>query len=96
MFRKASSALNARTKAVAGDLIQVDEVRSGGSYLSQNDFRVHFGLEGHEHADRVEIVWPSGKRETLTDLQADHFFAVKEGDGIVPRERIKPLPILKR
>jgi enediyne biosynthesis protein E4 len=89
-------ALNARVKTVAGDLVQVDEVRSGGSYLSQNDLRVHFGLGAHERIDRVEILWPSGKRETLTDLQADHFFAVKEGEGIVPRERIKPLPALRR
>ena len=88
-------ALNARVKTVAGDLVQVDEVRSGGSYLSQNDLRVHFGLGTHERADRVEILWPSGKTETLTDLQADHFFAVKEGEGIVPRERLKHVAQLR-
>jgi enediyne biosynthesis protein E4 len=89
-------ALNARVKVVAGDLVQVDEVRSGGSYLSQNDLRVHFGLGTHERVDRIEIRWPSGKTETLTDLQADHFFAVKEAEGIVPRERLKPLSPLRR
>ncbi len=54
-------ALNARVKAVAGDLVQADEVRSGGSYLSQNDVRIHFGLGTHDRLDRVEILWPSGK-----------------------------------
>jgi hypothetical protein len=83
-------ALNARLKAVAGDLVQVDEVRSGGSYLSQNDLRIHFGLGSHDRVDRVEILWPSGKTETLTNLTADRFYAVKEGEGVVPRERVRP------
>jgi len=82
-------ALNARIKAVAGDLIQVDEVRSGGSYLSQNDLRVHFGLGTHDHLDRAEIRWPSGKTETLTNLAANRFYAVKEGEGVVPREKLR-------
>jgi hypothetical protein len=86
-------ALNARIKAVAGDLIQIDEVRSGGSYLSQNDLRIHFGLGSHERLDRVDILWPSGKTETLTNLAADHFYAVKEGEGVVPRERVRPVAV---
>jgi hypothetical protein len=83
-------ALNARIKAVAGDLVQVDEVRSGGSYLSQNDLRIHFGLGSHERLDRVEILWPSGETETINNLAADRFYAVKEGEGVVPRERVRP------
>jgi hypothetical protein len=83
-------ALNARIKAVAGDLVQVDEVRSGGSYLSQNDLRIHFGLGSHERLDRVEILWPSGATETINNLAADRFYAVKEGEGVVPRERVRP------
>jgi hypothetical protein len=83
-------ALNARIKAVAGDLVQVDEVRSGGSYLSQNDLRIHFGLGSHDHLDRVEIRWPSGEAETINNLAADRFYAVKEGEGVVPRERVRP------
>jgi hypothetical protein len=82
-------ALNARIKAVAGELIQVDEVRSGGSYLSQNDLRVHFGLGAHDHLDRAEIFWPSGKTESLTNLAADRFYAVKEGEGAVPHEKLR-------
>jgi hypothetical protein len=89
-------ALNARLKAVAGDLVQVDEVRSGGSYLSQNDLRIHFGLGLHDHLDRVEILWPSGKTEILTNLAADRFYAVKEGEGVVPREKLRPAPSPRR
>jgi hypothetical protein len=77
-------ALNARLRATAGDLVQQDEVRSGGSYLSQNDLRIHFGLAGHEKVDKMEIFWPSGRVETLTNLAADRFYILKEGQGIVP------------
>jgi len=88
-------ALNARVKAVAGDLLQVDEVRSGGGYLSQNDLRVHFGLGSRDRVDRVEILWPSGKTEILNNLAADRFYAVKEGEGVLPRERIRPAAALR-
>ena len=77
-------ALNARVKATAGDLVQVDEVLSGGSYLSQHDLRIHFGLGDRRHVNKVEILWPTGKTETLTNLTADRFYHVKEGEGIVP------------
>ena len=77
-------ALNARLRATAGNLVQQDEVRSGGSYLSQSDLRIHFGLANHEKVDKLEIFWPSGKIETLTNLGADHFYLLKEGQGIVP------------
>jgi hypothetical protein len=82
-------ALNARIKATAGDLVQTGEVLSGGSYLSQNDLRIHFGLGRNERVDKVEIAWPTGKTETLTDLPADHFYYVKEDQGIIPVERNK-------
>jgi hypothetical protein len=77
-------ALNARLRATAGDLVQQDEVRSGGSYLSQSDLRIHFGLATHQKVDKLEIFWPSGRVETLTNLAADHFYVVKEGQGVLP------------
>ena len=76
-------ALNARVKATAGDLVQTGQVLSGGSYLSQHDFRIHFGLGTHDRVDKAEIVWPNGKVETLTNLAADHFYKLKEGQGVV-------------
>lgn len=83
-------ALNERVKVVAGDLAQVDEVRSGGSYLSQSDLRLHFGLGGRPQADRVEISWPSGRKQTLTNLRADRFYCLKEGSGVVSCAAIRP------
>ena len=62
---------------------QIDEVRSGGSYISQNDLRVHFGLGKVDKVDGLEIRWPSGQVDTLKDLKADQLVYVKEGQGIV-------------
>jgi hypothetical protein len=75
-------ALNARVKTTAGDLVQTGQVLSGGSYLSQHDLRIHFGLGTHDRVDKAEIVWPNGKVETLTNLAADHFYKLKEGQGV--------------
>ena len=74
-------AIGARVKVIAGTLSQVEEVHSGGSYLSQNDVRLHFGLGDATKVDRVEIRWPFGKVETLHDLAADRFYKIKEGSG---------------
>ncbi len=76
-------ALNARVRATAGDLVQTGELVSGGSYISQHDLRIHFGLGARDHIDKAEINWPNGKVETLTNLSADHFYKVKEGQGVV-------------
>jgi hypothetical protein len=80
-------ALGARVKLVSGASTQVNEVRSGASYLSQNDLPLHFGLGKAERVDRVEIRWPSGKTDVLTNLATRRFYTVKEGEGIVPPSR---------
>jgi enediyne biosynthesis protein E4 len=61
---------------------QIDEVRSGGSYISQNDLRVHFGLGKAEKVDLLEIRWPSGQVDTLKDVKPNQLIYVKEGEGI--------------
>jgi hypothetical protein len=76
-------ALNARVRATVGDLVQLGEVISGGSYLSQSDLRIHFGLGEHQHVDKAEVMWPDGKVETLVNLAADRFYFVREGAGVV-------------
>ncbi len=83
-------ALGARITLTAGGMTQTDEVRSGGSYLSQNDLRVHFGLGAATTIDRVEIHWPSGHVDTLNHLPTDHFYAVLEFKGLVGHEMIVP------
>jgi hypothetical protein len=76
------SGIGARIKCVTGDHQQTDEVRSGGSYASQNDLRVHFGLGGVTRVDRIEIRWPSGHVDVLENVQADRLIYVEEGKGI--------------
>jgi len=83
-------AIGARIKIVAGGVTQTDEIHSGGSYLSQNDLRVHFGLGSATKVESVEIRWPSGTTETLKNLAADNFYALLEGKGIVSPEQIRP------
>jgi enediyne biosynthesis protein E4 len=82
--------LNVRVKVHVGELSQMDETRSGGSYLSQSDLRLHFGLGAHLKADKVEVLWPSGAKDILTNLAADQFYCVREGTGIVPCQSIRP------
>jgi hypothetical protein len=60
----------------------VDEVRSGGSYLSQSDFRVHFGLGKAERA-AIEIRWPSGHVDRIDGVIANRIVTVREGQGVV-------------
>ncbi len=62
---------------------QIDEVRSGGSYISQNDLRVHFGIGRAEKVDLLEIRWPSGQVDTMKDIKPNQLIFVKEGSGIV-------------
>jgi len=61
---------------------QVEEVRSGGSYFSQNDLRLHFGLQSARVAS-VEIVWPSGVRDHLKELPANSLYVVQEGGKVI-------------
>jgi hypothetical protein len=72
------SAIGARVKVVTGEHEQWGEVRSGGSYLSQNDLRLHFGLGAATRADRIEIRWPSGMRQLLENQTADRVLIIKE------------------
>jgi enediyne biosynthesis protein E4 len=62
---------------------QIDEVRSGGGYLSQSDLRVHFGIGKAEKVDLIEIKWPSGAVDTLKDIKPNQVIYVKEGEGII-------------
>ena len=84
-------ALNARVRVTAGDLVQLDEVRSGGSYLSQNDLRIHFGLGAHERVDKAEVLWPDGTVETLANLTVDRFYTVRQGSGVIASKSVADL-----
>jgi len=62
--------------------VQMSEVRAGGSYLSNNDPRLHFGLADEAKMNEVKIDWPSGNSETLRDVPADFIYTIVEGEGI--------------
>ncbi len=83
-------AIGAKVKIVAGGITQSDEIRSGGSYLSQNDLRMHFGLGAASKVNSVEIRWPSGAVDNIKDLNSDQFYSILEGRAVVPREQIRP------
>lgn len=61
---------------------QRGDVLSGGSYLSSNDMRVHFGLDNADKIDAVEIHWPSGAKENVMVPGVDRIYTVAEGKGI--------------
>ena len=76
-------AIGAKVKITAGDLVQYDHVHDGGSFISGNDLRLHFGLGEHAMADSIEILWPSGKKEQLSQVPARKILTIREGRGIV-------------
>ena len=87
------AAIGARVTVKAGPLVQMDEVRGGASYISQNDLRLHFGLGANEKMNEVTIRWPNGETETLRDVPADFIYTVVEGGGITQKI---PLPVLSQ
>jgi hypothetical protein len=75
--------IGARIKVRCGELTQINEVRSGSSYLSQNDLRVHFGLGKRKTVDLLEITWPSGSVQRFENLSANRVLVIREDRGIV-------------
>jgi hypothetical protein len=86
--RSTRDAIGARIRVKAGGRTFVDEVRSGSSFISNNDMRVHFGLGAATKIDSVEIRWPSGLVETFDKVGIDKINAIKEGSG-VPADKPK-------
>jgi len=74
-------AIGAKISVHVGNRVLVDEVRSGSSYISQNDLRVHFGLGRASHLDSVEVRWPSALVERFDDLSVDAIHTLTEGTG---------------
>jgi len=72
------NAIGARIHILAGGVEQWQEVRGGGSYLSQSDFRVHFGLGATTVVDRVDVRWPNGREESWDRLASDKVHSLRE------------------
>ncbi|MGH9402676.1 MAG: CRTAC1 family protein [Terriglobia bacterium] len=82
--------VGALVKVAAGDLVQVDRVRTGCAFMSSCDMRLHFGLGVHENVDSVEVHWPSGHVDKLAHLAANQVVVVREGEGQIP-SHYKPI-----
>jgi enediyne biosynthesis protein E4 len=81
-----SDAIGARVTVVSGGEKQIDEVRSGGSFISQNDFRLHFGLGKANSAD-LSVRWTDGKNENYPGVAAGQIVTIQEAKGIVAKRR---------
>lgn len=73
--------IGAKVTVRTGDLVQIEEKKSGTSYLSQNDPRLHFGLGQRTKVDEVIIRWPSGITQRLRDLKVNQLITVVEPSG---------------
>jgi hypothetical protein len=78
--RSNRSAIGARVKLTAGGRTQYQAVQSGGSYLSQSDLRLHFGIGAASKVDRIEVQWPAGSRQSITNVAPDRVVNVREPD----------------
>ncbi len=81
--RSNRSAVGAKVTVLSGGHRRMDEVRGGGVYISQNDLRLHFGLGKAESVDQIEIRWPAGQIEKVSNVKANQWVTVKEGAGVV-------------
>ncbi|MDR3632191.1 MAG: CRTAC1 family protein [Isosphaeraceae bacterium] len=79
------SAVGATVEVRAGGTVIHRQVKGGGSYLSANDHRLLVGLGSAAHVERVDVLWPSGRRSTLTDLATGHSFQIREPE----RDRVE-------
>jgi hypothetical protein len=78
------------TPDAAKPLAQMDELRSGGSYFSQNDLRMHFGLDQAKQVDSVEIRWLSGQVDQLRNLAVNRLYVIQEGGKILKSGPLTP------
>jgi hypothetical protein len=84
--RSNRSGIGTRVRVVTGQHAQMDEVLSGGSFLSQSDLRLHFGLGQAKTVDLIEVRWPLGLQESFRNVAANQLVIIREGRGIIRTE----------
>ena len=84
--------IGARVTVVSGDLTQTDQVRSGDSYISQSDLRLHFGLEKRSKVDSIQVRWPSGAVDKIANVGVNRIITIKEGQGKVDEKEFIKQP----
>jgi hypothetical protein len=72
-------------KLTSAGIAQVEQAKGGMGYMSASDPRIHFGLGKRPTIESLEITWPSGQVDRLTNVPVDQIIAIKEGNGTVPR-----------
>lgn len=78
------TAIGARVQVTVGKHVQMDEVHSGTSVMSQSDLRLHFGLGQAQTADLIEVTWPTTRKiEQFAHIKANQILTIREGAGIV-------------
>ena len=80
------AAIGSRVIVDAGGRRQVQEVRGGGSFCSQSDLRLHFGLGKASIAERVQVQWLGGEKQVLSRIRANRLVTIQEGKGIVAEQ----------
>ena len=82
------SAIGARVVLRHGGRTQAQEVTAQSSFYSANDRRLHFGLGAVTSAE-LTVRWPTGATETIGAVQADQLVVIREGEGILRREKLR-------
>lgn len=80
---KNKDAIGARLTLKTGKRSMLKEVQAGASYISQNDFRLHFGLGKGEKIQSVEIRWSNGKTEKVSGIRPNQIITILQGKGVV-------------
>ncbi len=82
------TAIGARVRVVTGKHAQIDEVHTGTSVMSQSDLRLHFGLGEAKQVDVLEVKWPTTQKiERFTNVEANQILTIKEGEGIIKKDK---------
>ena len=85
------TAIGARVRVVTGKHVQMDEVHSEASVMSQSDLRLHFGVGKVSVIDLIEVKWPTTQKlEQFTQVAANQILTIREGSGIVGTLKPKP------
>jgi hypothetical protein len=79
------TSVGARIHVATGQVRQSREVKAGSSYASQSDLRAHFGLGAATLVDRIDVVWSSGRKESVGRVPANQIVTIEEAKGIVDR-----------
>ena len=96
-FPRNRLALNTRVRVTAGGITQTAEPRCGGSYLSQSDLRLHFGLgrgSKFNKIDKIEVLWRDAPPQVFENVAPNHFYKLREGGTLGTLSyAIKPSPV---